>query len=484
MRSRSLIILLILHGIVLILIGIYITYIQITPLKERLTSITKNFQDKSEYKKYNQPEKQSEKIKAVVDPIISSEQPTFTDNIQFAPRVNTSSIEKLPLSSNTMVWRYNNAPIGYDVQTNSNVQKIQLLSLPFINTPSPKDSLTPPLRKLIPYVLGTKKKVTTTEKLPGRIRVAGKDVKPSHLSIFKRINVADVETVNIAQAIKLGKSAIPLLPKGEPGGYVIGRGKNIKGVLRFARIQHYLADWWADQGALISLVEWMNTQTEIKTDMNIEGGASLTLTNPKLSKTPLVFFTGHDPSNVRSRKLMQDAPFRGRFSKEEKDGMRKYLIEDGGFIYFDDCGVNAPAQEFLRLFMAQLRYAMPEHNVDRIPNNHEIYHNYYAMGGPPIGYDIFWWGTHPPKRNFLEGIAVGDHLSVIVGRRDYMCAMETVSLPSKTVHYSPGVYRFYTNVAIYALTHGGISDYSHYVPENRIADRISIKNPVPIPELR
>jgi hypothetical protein len=62
--------------------------------------------------------------------------------------------------------------------------------------------------------------------------------------------------------------------------------------------------------------------------------------------------------------------------------------------------------------------------------------------------------------------------------------MESVSLPSKPVHYSPGVYRFYTNVAIYALTHGGISDYSHYVPENNIADRISIENPVPIPELR
>ena len=48
-----------------------------------------------------------------------------------------------------------------------------------------------------------------------------------------------------------------------------------------------------------------------------------------------------------------------------------------------------------------------------------------------------------------------------------MCAMESISLPSRSVHYSPGVYRFMTNVAIYALTHGKISDYSSYIPEDK-----------------
>ena len=47
-----------------------------------------------------------------------------------------------------------------------------------------------------------------------------------------------------------------------------------------------------------------------------------------------------------------------------------------------------------------------------------------------------------------------------------MCAMETVSYPTRSVHYSPSVYRFMTNVVVYALTHGSISDYSGYVPES------------------
>jgi hypothetical protein len=181
-----------------------------------------------------------------------------------------------------------------------------------------------------------------------------------------------------------------------------------------------------------------------------------------------VFLTGHDPSLVKNRNLRR-GPISYNLSEEERDAMRRYLIEDGGFIFFDDCGVNAPSQVFLRLVLAHLRCAVPEYSVERIPNNHEIYHNYYDMAGPPVGFDIFWWGTHAPKRDFLEGVTVGDHLGALVCRRDYMCAMESVSLPTRAVHYNPGVYRFCTNVIVYALTHGGISDYSDYVHEDGTA---------------
>ena len=119
--------------------------------------------------------------------------------------------------------------------------------------------------------------------------------------------------------------------------------------------------------------------------------------------------------------------------------------------------------------MAQMRYVMPEYQLERIPNDHEVYNNFYEMGGPPVGFDIFWFGTQPPKRNFLEGISVGEKLSVLLVRRDYMCAMEAVGLPMRSVHYSPGVYRFMTNVVVYSLTHGKISDYSNYIPEDQLA---------------
>ena len=49
--------------------------------------------------------------------------------------------------------------------------------------------------------------------------------------------------------------------------------------------------------------------------------------------------------------------------------------------------------------------------------------------------------------------------------------MESVSLPTRSVHYSPGVYRFFTNIVVYSLTHGDISDYQNYIPEDYLAKR-------------
>ncbi len=291
------------------------------------------------------------------------------------------------------------------------------------------------------------------------------------LAMVENVGAARDALGDVVENMTLSKYTVPPLPKGEPGGRVIGKGRDIRGVLRFARVRHDLSDWWADASALNALTQWLNERTKIKTDMNVDGGA-VKLKDANLFKTPLAFMTGHDPGLVRSRKIFGwkhgTGRIDGRLSESEAAGMRRYLVEKGGFLVFDDCGVNAPAQAMVRLFLSQMRYVMPEYHVERISNNHEVYHNFYRMGGPPVGYDIFWWGTRPPKRNYLEGISVGKKLSVIVVRRDYMCAMETVSYPTRSVHYSPGVYRFMTNVVVYALTHGSISDYSGYVPESAL----------------
>ena len=297
---------------------------------------------------------------------------------------------------------------------------------------------------------------------------------PPGLSMVENVGAARDALGDVVENITLSSYVVPPLPKGEPGGRVIGKGRDIQGVCRFARIRHDLSDWWADASALNALTQWLNERTKIKTDMNVEGGA-VKLNDANLLKTPLAFMTGHDPGLVRSRKMYGwkygTGRIDGRLSESEAAGMRRYLVEKGGFLVFDDCGVNAPMQAMVRLFLSQMRYVMPEYQVERISNNHEVYNNFYKMGGPPIGFDIFWWGTRPPKRNYLEGISVGEKLSVIVVRRDYMCAMETVSYPTRSVHYSPGVYRFMTNVVVYALTHGSISDYADYIPEDLLMEK-------------
>ena len=307
----------------------------------------------------------------------------------------------------------------------------------------------------------------------GVVQVKFKWTRPLGLSLEEHVGVTESALENLVSGITLGHAEVPSNNDGDPCGIVTGRGRDIRGVFRFARVRHSLSDWWADSSALNALTKWLNEKTKIKTDMNVDGG-SVKLSDANLQKSPLVFMTGHDPAFARSRNLIGiqygGGKMDNRFSETEAAGLRKYLVEKGGLLVFDDCGVNAPAQAMVRLFLSQMRYVMPEYHVERIRNSHEIYHNFYSMGGPPVGFSIFWWGTRPPRRNFLEGISVGEKLSVIVIRRDYMCAMESVSIPTRSVHYSPAVYRFMTNVVVYALTTGGISDYSRYVPEEAFTE--------------
>ena len=473
--GQAFIISLILHGAILLVLGAYIAYTQSPPVKEWVASTFLKAQ------KEVKPKERPKEIKPIVRPTIPTEQPIPIEDVQVVPRVTTAAVVRAPRVTTSTVLEFSSVPIRHDVQITPNVPKVRVMPevVTYANIPttaSPEGiSFSAPVSA--PAAPSVGRGIVGTQ-----VRVARGPAKPKGLTMIKNISVADTGLADVAQAVTLGRVAVAPLPKGEPGGRVIGRGKDIQGVFRLVRVQHDIADWWADQSSLVALTDWLNTQTKIKTDMNVEGG-SVRLTDPKLSKAPLVFFTGHDPNHVRSQNLARGAPLKVRLSEQEREGMRKYLVEDGGFIYFDDCGVNYASEAFVRMTMAQLRSALPEYSFDRIPNEHEMYNNFYDMGGPPVGFDIFWWATHPPKRNFLEGITIGDHLAVLMCRRDYMCAMESVSLPTRAVQYSPGVYRFSTNVVVYSLTHGGISDYSHYVPEDTTADTISIDAPTLVPTL-
>lgn len=478
-KNKAFIIPIITCFLILFALLAYIIYKPHPPIKENAIDMPTKIQ------KSEKSDKTSETIKPATKLTIAPEKPIFDENIPPVPR--TTSKDKMPLTEYKQdgILEFSDTPINYAVgiriakPVSTNPTKINGF---WAHTKIPMEKTDS--ADVVPNSSAMDKKSASILKkdLTERyIRVASEPKARSRLIRFE-VKADETGIAKMAESIRLGFEDVEPLLKGEPGGRMIGRGRDIQGVFRFARIQHNLSDWWADQTSLIGLTEWLNRQTRIKTDMNVEGGA-IRLTDPKLLKSPLLFFTGHDPSNVRSRNLMYGGPLKNRLSAPERNGLRKYLIDKKGFIFFDDCGVNAPAQEFLRLMMAQIKYAMPEYSVNKIPNNHEVYNNFYEMGGPPIGFDIFWWGTHPPKRNFLEGITIGDHLGVIVCRRDYMCSMETFSMPSKTVHYSPGVYRFLTNVVIYALTHGGISDYTHYVPGNDVTDRIPIDKPTGVPSL-
>lgn len=424
------------------------------------------------------PQVQKQIIKPVSKPIAMVENMFVADPVETQPRLLTVAphihprsqmVSEVPISNRGMKVRTSINPNMPRI-VNPHVSNLEITtvedlpvstSLNTIHVASPTASL--PIASPAPIERG----------LAGVVQVKVKWTRPLGLSMVEHVGVTESALENLVRGITLGHVEIPSNNDGDPCGVVIGRGRDIRGQLRFARVRHSLSDWWADASSLNALTKWINEKTKIRADMNVDGG-SIKLTDANLQKSPLVFLTGHDPAFARSRNLLGKQYGGGkidnRFTETEAARLRKYLVEKGGFIVFDDCGVNAPAQAMVRVFLSQMRYVMPEYQVEHIKNTHEIYHNYYGMGGPPVGFDIFWWGIRPPRRNYLEGISVGEKLSVLVVRRDYMCAMESVSVPTRSMHYSPGVYRFMTNVVVYALTTGGISDYSRYVPQKALTE--------------
>ena len=471
---------LIVHGVAFVIAGIYLVT-QTQQFKDLVGAVV--LQPKEPPK----PQVRKPVIKPVVRPTVPTTNTVVVEQVKVTHRPTTAAVVRPTSVQPQTVLEFTRKVITLDAPINPNVPKVVSANAPVpqvvTHTDLPVSDAPGALAFSAPVATAPSAAPANIGRgIGGVVQVKVAFERPAGLAMVENVGAARDALGDVVKNITLGNVEVPPLPRGEPGGRVIGRGADIRGVFRFTRVRHSLSDWWADASSLNAWTKWMNERTKIKTDMNVEGGA-LKFTDANLHKAPMLFMTGHDPALTRSQNLMSrqygGGKLDNRLSESEAAALRRYLVEKGGVLAFDDCGVNAPAQAMIRLFLAQMRFVMPEYQVTRIPNDHEIYSNFYEMGGPPVGFDLWWWGTHPPKRNYLEGVVVGDHISVLVFRRDYMCAMESVSLPTRSVHYSPGVYRFMTNVAVYALTHGSISDYSGYVPEDTMAKK---KLPTSAPE--
>lgn len=255
-----------------------------------------------------------------------------------------------------------------------------------------------------------------------------------------------------------------MLPQGQLGAIMKGTGKNIRGHIRIIRLKHALSDWWQDPTALPALMKWMDRHTPIRADMNIAGGA-LPLTNPQIFKAPLIVMTGHDTDITAGRGLAKDGPLQKGFTQAERAALRKYIVDEGGMLFFDDCGFHGL---FAHIVAEELKAVFPEYPLDILPHDHEIYTIHYNLPKPPQGGDVFWGNENnaqPTKFKYQKGIIIDGRLAVVYNRKDYLCAMETAEIESRTMirlRRSPDVYRFMTNMLIYAMKYGGNTDRTEY----------------------
>ena len=254
------------------------------------------------------------------------------------------------------------------------------------------------------------------------------------------------------------------VPKEKLGGVLEGTGTEIRGHIRLIRLKHSLSDWWQDPTAIPALIKWLEEHTPIRADMDFAGGA-LRLTDPQIMDAPLIIMTGHDKDITVGRGLAKDGPLQTGFTPSERAALRKYIVEKGGMLFFDDCGFNGL---FAHIVADELKQIFPEYPLEILPHEHELYSIHYTLPKPPTGGDVFWGNENnaqPTQFRYQKGITIDDRLAVVYNRKDYLCAMETAEIESRTMlrlRRSTDVYRFMSNLLIYALKYGGNTDRTGY----------------------
>ena len=255
------------------------------------------------------------------------------------------------------------------------------------------------------------------------------------------------------------------IPKEKLGGVLEGTGSEIRGHIRLIRLKHSLSDWWQDPTAIPALIKWLEAQTPIRADMDFAGGA-LRLTDPQIMDAPLIIMTGHDKDITVGRGLAKEGPLQPGFTPTERAALRKYIVEKGGMLFFDDCGFHGL---FAHIVADELTQIFPEYPLEILPHDHELYSIYYNLPKPPTGGDVFWGNENnaqPTQFRYQKGIVIDNRLAVVYNRKDYLCAMETAEIESRTMlrlRRSTDVYRFMSNLLIYALRYGGNTDRTMFL---------------------
>ena len=272
-------------------------------------------------------------------------------------------------------------------------------------------------------------------------------------------------TGGLGDGVDIALRNLVKIPKEKLGGVLEGTGNEIRGHVRLIRLKHSLSDWWQDPTAIPALIKWLAEHTPIRADMDFAGGA-LRLTDPQIMDAPLIIMTGHDKDITAGRGLAKDGPLQAGFTPEERAALRKYIIDKGGMLFFDDCGFNGL---FAHIVADELKQIFPDYPLEILPHDHELYTIHYHLPKPPTGGDVFWGNENnaqPTQFRFQKGITIDNRLAVVYNRKDYMCAMETAEIESRTMlrlRRSTDVYRFMSNLLIYALKHGGNTDRTGYM---------------------
>ncbi len=311
---------------------------------------------------------------------------------------------------------------------------------------------------------------------------------------------------DVTEKVTLG-GGVPELPSGGPGAIVVGRGRDMMGRLNLARFENPIHPFGFICGSGIGnfrfgvglsyLVQTLNQTTKIKTQL-VE---AVQLKDAALFQTPILFMEptpGGSKINMEHVKSEYHSysnpiwnPARSKYTDAEAQRLREYVINRGGFVYIATHGNTDNAMKGARKV---LRNLLPEHHLGFVPNDHPIYNSYYSLNGPlrfPLRMTRAFGllgPLHFGPYSELQGITIDGRLAVLVDTEQMMHVIDgkvqkpfygqSQSLTQILEEFAPHAARHMINIVVYAITHGNISDYSGYVPEDKLEQqRFSTRAP-------
>ena len=181
--------------------------------------------------------------------------------------------------------------------------------------------------------------------------------------------------------------------------------------------------------------------------------AVVTFDEPEgLKKYPFLFMTGENHY---------------KFDRRQKANLKDY-INRGGFILMDDCVVGSGGDFFYQSSFTLLEQVFGNGAVQRIPLQHEVFHNVYDLGDTGLPYlerqnQIFLPGMRQPKRLGLpymhgqnhgaRGVSIGDRLAVFLSSTDIHCGWcDSHGIEFGRQNYEKAI-QMGINIIMYAISH-------------------------------
>lgn len=198
----------------------------------------------------------------------------------------------------------------------------------------------------------------------------------------------------------------------------------------FTRIQYTSGNWDTDQRMPSNILNSLVTYTNIPID---EKEKVVLLNSQEIFKSPFCYLSGH--------KLVE-------FSSQERDHFKRY-VQNGGFVFVDDCNHDIDGL-FAKSFEQEMERTFGVKALQKIPNNHELYHCFFKFeeGPPTTSFELNGWGDDL-VHDYLKAIVINGRIGVLYSNKDYGCEWDYDFRNKRFLAVDNT--KFAVNIIVYAL---------------------------------